>query len=112
MDSTQQLAVSDDPLLQGLQDVRTIVMLTQFQEIMELDHVSNNLDKYAAIMMQMPQKVDAALTFGAESSARLKLQGTGIAGHRRQNNSSAVVIALLLVLAAVVLVSLLSPASE
>jgi hypothetical protein len=57
------------------------------------------------MMMGLPQQLDEALTLVAESSARLKLQGTGAAGHHRQKNSSAVMIALLLVLAAFVILS-------
>ena len=92
-------------MLDGLQEVRTIEMLAQFRDMLGLSQLSDNLDRYAAMMMGLPQKLDEVLTLVAESSARLKLQGTREAGYRRQKNSSAVVIALLLVLAAVVLLS-------
>ena len=103
--SVQQLASSSDPLLEGLQDVRSIVMLAQFEDMTELRQISAHLDKYAAIIMQVPKRLDDALTLAAESSMRLKLQGTWPTGHRRQQNFSAVVISLLLVLVAVVLLS-------
>jgi predicted unusual protein kinase regulating ubiquinone biosynthesis (AarF/ABC1/UbiB family) len=99
------LAPHSDPLLAGLQRVRTIEMLAQFRDMMGLSQLSDNLDKYTAMIMGLPQKLDDVLTLAAESSARVKLQGTGEAGHRRQENTSAVVSALLLVLAAVVLLS-------
>ena len=101
----RRFAPESDPLLEGLQDVRTIVMLEQFQEMLELHALSDRLDKYSAMMMELPQKFDHALTLMAESHARLPLQGTRSAQHHGQHNSSAVVIALLLALVAVVLLS-------
>ena len=103
--NARRLAPYSDPLLAGLQGVRTIEMLAQFRDMMELSRLSDNLDKYTAMMMGLPQKLDDVLTLVAESSARVKLQGTGAIGPRRPKNSSAVVIALLLTLAAVTLFS-------
>jgi predicted unusual protein kinase regulating ubiquinone biosynthesis (AarF/ABC1/UbiB family) len=101
----RRFAPESDPLLEGLQDVRTIVMLEQFQEMLELPALSDKLDKYSAMMMGLPQKFDHALTLMAESHARLPLQGMRSIQHHGQQNSSAVVIALLLALVAVVLLS-------
>jgi predicted unusual protein kinase regulating ubiquinone biosynthesis (AarF/ABC1/UbiB family) len=94
-----------DPLLEGLQDVRTLVMLEQFQEMLELHTMSAKLDRYSSMLMELPQKFDQALTLMAESQALLSLQGTRSAQYHGQSNSSAVVIALLLALGAVVLFS-------
>jgi hypothetical protein len=80
-------------------------MLEQFQEMLELRASSDRLDKYAALMMELPKKFDQALTLAAENHARLPLQGTRGIRRREQQNSSAVVIALLLALVAVVLLS-------
>jgi predicted unusual protein kinase regulating ubiquinone biosynthesis (AarF/ABC1/UbiB family) len=96
--NARRLAPHSDPLLAGLQGVRTIEMLGQFRDMMALSQLGDNLDKYTAMMMGLPQKLDDVLTLVAESSARVKLQGTGAARHRRQKNSSALIIALLLVL--------------
>jgi predicted unusual protein kinase regulating ubiquinone biosynthesis (AarF/ABC1/UbiB family) len=101
----QRFAPESDPLLEGLQDVRTIVMLEQFQEMLELRALSDRLDKYSAMMMDLPQKFDHALTLMAESQARPSFQGTRTAQHHGQHNSSAVVIALFLAVVAVVLLS-------
>jgi predicted unusual protein kinase regulating ubiquinone biosynthesis (AarF/ABC1/UbiB family) len=101
----RRFAPDRDPLLEGLQDVRTIVMLEQFQEMLELHALSDRLDKYGTLMMELPPKFDQALTLMAESYARLPLQGTRVAPQHGQQNSSAVVIALLLALVAVVLLS-------
>jgi predicted unusual protein kinase regulating ubiquinone biosynthesis (AarF/ABC1/UbiB family) len=101
----RRLVPDSDVLLEGLQDVRTIAMLEQFQDMMELQTLSNNLDRYTTMMMELPQKFDDVLTLAAGRSAHLKLQGTRATKPHSQHNSSAVVIALLLALASVVLLS-------
>jgi predicted unusual protein kinase regulating ubiquinone biosynthesis (AarF/ABC1/UbiB family) len=101
----RRLAPRRNSLLDGLQEVRTIAMFAQFREMMRLNQLSDNLDKYATMMMELPQQLDHVLTLAAESNLRLKPQATRAAGDHRQKNSSAVVIALLLVVVAVVLVS-------
>jgi hypothetical protein len=101
----QQFAPDSDPLLEGLQEVRTIMMLGQFQEMLELHALGDKLDKYSAMMMELPQKFDQALTLMLESHARLPLQGVKTAQHQGQHSSLAVVVALLLTLAAAVLLS-------
>jgi hypothetical protein len=101
----RRFAPDRDPLLEGLQDVRTIVMLEQFQEMLEWHALSDRLDKYGTMMMELPSKLDQALTLMTEGYARLPLQGATPAPYRGQHNSSAVVIALLLALVAVVLLS-------
>ena len=58
--------------------MRTLVMLEQFQEMLEWHALGDRLDKYSAMMMELPQKFDHALTLMAESHARLPLQGTRI----------------------------------
>jgi predicted unusual protein kinase regulating ubiquinone biosynthesis (AarF/ABC1/UbiB family) len=103
--NARRLAPHSDPLLAGLQGVRTIEMLAQFRDMVGLSQLSDNLDKYTAMTMGLPQRLNDVLTLIAEGSARVKLQGTGAIGNRRPQNSSAVVIALLLVLAAVTLLS-------
>jgi predicted unusual protein kinase regulating ubiquinone biosynthesis (AarF/ABC1/UbiB family) len=103
--NARRLAPHSDPLLAGLQGVRTIEMLAQFRDMIGLSQLSDNLDKYTAMTMGLPQRLNDALTLIAEGSARVKLQGSGAIGHRRPKHSSAVVIALLLALAAVTLFS-------
>jgi len=101
----RRFAPEHDPLLEGLQDMRTLIMLDQFQEMLEWHALGDRLDKYSAMMMELPQKFDHVLTLMAESHARLPLQGTRSIQHRGQHNPSALVIALLLVLVSVVLLS-------
>jgi hypothetical protein len=78
-------------------------MLAQFQEMMTLHTVSNNLERYATMMMELPRKFDEALT--QAYSQRLQHHGTPSAYSPRPSTTSAVVVALLLALAAVVLLS-------
>jgi predicted unusual protein kinase regulating ubiquinone biosynthesis (AarF/ABC1/UbiB family) len=101
----RQLAPYSDPVLAGLHDVRTNEMLTQFRDMMRLSHLSDQMDKYAAMMMGLPQRLDDVLTVAAESSARVKFQATRAPTPHQQKDWSALVIALLLMLAAVVLFS-------
>lgn len=101
----RRFAPEQDPLLEGLQDVRVLVMLEQFEEMLEWHALSDKLDKYSAMVMELPHKFDRALTLMAESHARLPFQGTRSTPQRRQHSSSAVVVALLLVLVTVVLLS-------
>jgi ubiquinone biosynthesis protein len=101
----RRFAPEHDPLLEGLQDMRTLVMLDQFQEMLEWHTLSDRLDKYSAMMMELPQKFDHVLTLMAESQTRFPLQGTKSAQPRGQHSSSAVVMVLLLMLVTVVLLS-------
>jgi len=101
----RRFAPDSDPLLEGLQDVRMIMMFGQFQEMLAWGSLGNNLEKYSTLLMELPQKFDHALTLMAERQARPPLQGTRFAQHQRQRNSSVVVIALCLTLVAVVLLS-------
>jgi predicted unusual protein kinase regulating ubiquinone biosynthesis (AarF/ABC1/UbiB family) len=101
----RRFAPDRDPLLEGLQDVRTIVMLEQFQEMLEWHVLSDRLDKYSAMMVELPPKFDHALTLMAESPAQSPLQGTRSAQRYGQQNLSAMVVALLLTLVAVVLLA-------
>jgi ubiquinone biosynthesis protein len=101
----RRLTPYSDPLRDSLQEVRTIEILAQFRDTLGLSQLSDNLDRYAAMMMGLPQKLDEVLTLVAESGARVRLQSAQEVGHRREQSSSAVVVALLFVLAAVVLLS-------
>jgi predicted unusual protein kinase regulating ubiquinone biosynthesis (AarF/ABC1/UbiB family) len=101
----RRFAPGSDPLLEGLQDVRTIVMLEQFQEMLALHALSDRLDKYSVMMMELLPKFDHALTLMAESHTRLPLQETRSTQRCSQQNASAGVLAWLLALVAVVLVS-------
>ena len=92
-----------DPLLEGLQDARLVAGLAQVREMMSLQHLGDHLDRYAAMMVGLPQMLDDMLTLGSEGGARVKLHVPEAASHRRRNNSSSVTTALLLAFAAITL---------
>jgi predicted unusual protein kinase regulating ubiquinone biosynthesis (AarF/ABC1/UbiB family) len=101
--AAQRLAVIGDPLHEGLENLRFWTTMGQFREMIGLSPLGQSLDKYAALMMELPKKLDDALALVAEGHARLRLQVAESPADRRQKNSGATTIALLLVLAAVVL---------
>ena len=103
--AAEQLAPRRDSLAAGLDDVRLMEVLGQFQEMAGVRGLGDGLDKYARMMVEMPGKLDEVLSLAAEGNARLKLRIVEAAGHKRQKNSLAAASSLLLLLAAVVLLS-------
>jgi predicted unusual protein kinase regulating ubiquinone biosynthesis (AarF/ABC1/UbiB family) len=97
----QQISPETDPLLEGLQEARLLESVTRMREILSLRRLGDQADRYAALMMAMPQRMDQLLTLGFEGSPRVKLNVPETASHRRQKNSTAVTTAMLLLLAAV-----------
>lgn len=103
--TARRLAPNRDLLLEGLQDLRLNAVFAQFREMMSLGQLGDNVDRYAAIMTELPQRLNEALTLAAGGNLRLRPEKAERAGHRSRKNSSAVVIALLLLLAAAALLS-------
>jgi predicted unusual protein kinase regulating ubiquinone biosynthesis (AarF/ABC1/UbiB family) len=103
-DTSRRLAPKIDPLKEGLRDARLIAGLCGFRELMGQRQFGNQIDKYAAILADLPQTLDGALTLAAQSHERRYISGADGFDHRR-GNSSAPFTALLLVLAAVVILS-------
>jgi ubiquinone biosynthesis protein len=101
--SAQQLAPESDPLREGLQDARLLAGLAQVQEMMGFQQFGDQMDRYAAMMAGLPQRLDEMLTLASEGSTRLRLRVPEAASRRPRENSSAVSTALLLVLAATAL---------
>jgi hypothetical protein len=101
---TRRITQEGDPLSEGLQDVRTVAIFSQFRDMMELDQISDSMDQYTALAMGMPQRLNEVLGFGADVP-RMRPQGASRSTRHGQAGSSAGVVALLLVLAAVVLIS-------
>ncbi|MBC8029067.1 MAG: hypothetical protein H7Z16_03065 [Pyrinomonadaceae bacterium] len=98
----QQVSPETDPLMEGLQDARLLASAAQMREMFSLQNLGDHVDKYAAIMMAMPQRFDQLLTLASEGTPRVKLHVPETASHRRQKNSAAVMTAMVLLLAAVV----------
>ncbi|HKG80861.1 MAG TPA: AarF/UbiB family protein [Pyrinomonadaceae bacterium] len=97
----QQLSPETDPLLEGLQEARLLESAARMREMFSFQHLGDHVDRYAALMMGMPQKMDQALTLASEGSTRVKLRVPETASHQRQKNSGAIVTAMLLLLVAV-----------
>jgi predicted unusual protein kinase regulating ubiquinone biosynthesis (AarF/ABC1/UbiB family) len=98
----QQLSPETDPLMEGLQEARLLESAARIREMLSLQRLGDHVDRYAAMMMAMPQRLDQMLTLGSDGSPRLKLHLPEIASHRRQKNSAAVMMAMILLLAAIV----------
>jgi ubiquinone biosynthesis protein len=97
----QQLSPRTEPLLEGLQEARLLESVARMRQMFSLQHVGDQVDRYTALMMAVPQKLDDALTLAAAGSARVKLHVPETASRRQQKNSTAVMTAMLLLLAAV-----------
>jgi len=99
----QQLSPETDPLLEGLQEARLLESVARMREMLSLQHLGDHLDRYAALMMATPQRLDQMLTLASEGSARVRLHVPETTSHQRQKNSTAVTTAMLFLLAAVAL---------
>lgn len=103
-DIARRLAPGVDPLAEGMRDLRLLDGLARFSKMISQRQFADQVDRYAAMMMDMPQTVDEALTLGSGQIGRAQFQPDS-SGHGEARSSSAVVAALLLVLAAFVLLS-------
>ncbi|HJP91126.1 MAG TPA: AarF/UbiB family protein [Pyrinomonadaceae bacterium] len=97
----QLLSPETDALLEGLQEARLLESTARLREMLSFQHLGDQVDRYAAMMMAMPQRLDQMLTLGSEGGTRLKLHVPESVLHRRQKNSVAVMAAMLLLLNAV-----------
>jgi ubiquinone biosynthesis protein len=104
-DIARRIAPRIDPLAEGVRDLRLLAGLAQFSKMINQDQFAEQMDRYSAVMMDLPQTLDEALTTVSEARTRVKSAGAQTSAHRRAENSTAVVAALLLALAAVVLLS-------
>jgi predicted unusual protein kinase regulating ubiquinone biosynthesis (AarF/ABC1/UbiB family) len=104
-DTTRRIAPRIDPLAEGVRDLRLVAGLAEFGKMMNQNQLVGQMDRYAALMMDLPQSLDDALTSASEGRTHLKSQAADYAGHRGARSSSAVVTALVLLLASVVLLS-------
>jgi predicted unusual protein kinase regulating ubiquinone biosynthesis (AarF/ABC1/UbiB family) len=97
--AAQQLSPETDPLLEGLQEARLLESVARMREMFSLQRLGDHADRYAALLMGMPQRLDQALTLASEGTARVKLHVPE--KQQREKNSTAVMTAMLLLLAAV-----------
>lgn len=97
----QQLSPETDPLLEGLQEARLLESVARMREMLSLQRLGDHMDRYAGLMMAMPQRLDQMLTLASEGSARVKLHVPEPGSHQRQKNSTAITTAMVLLLGAV-----------
>jgi len=100
----RRIAPAIDPLAEGVRDMRLLAGLEQFTRMISRRRLSEQLDGYAGLMMDLPQSLDEALTSLSEGHTRLKSQAADSNAHGAHSSSS-LVVALVLVLASVVLLS-------
>jgi ubiquinone biosynthesis protein len=107
----RQLSPESDPLLEGLQDARLQESLARVREMLSLRQLGDHSDRYAAMMMGLPGRLDEMLTLASGGAVRLKVRAADTPAGRSRQNSAASVTALLLLLAgAVVLLPRVSAA--
>src|SRR5205814_1870731 len=71
-DSARRLTPKVDALMEGLRDVRLLAGIAEFREMISPQQFTDQMEKYAALMMYLPQSFDEALTLASEGRARLK----------------------------------------
>jgi ubiquinone biosynthesis protein len=101
----RRLAPDCDPLTEGVSEVGLLAGIAEFREMMSLGQLGDQMDKYAAMMVDLPRRFDDALTFAAEGRGRPRSQAAGAGRRHRRKNSSVVVVALLSLLAALSLLA-------
>jgi hypothetical protein len=102
VDIARRIASQIDPLAEGVRDLRLLAGLAQFSQMISQRRLAEQMDRYTAMIVDLPQSLDDALTSMTEGPTRLKAADSS---DHRGGLFSAVVPALLLVLAAFVLLS-------
>ena len=102
--AAQALAADDDPLLEALEDARVASTVAELRDLLGLREGRENADRYAAVFMELPARLDQALSRAAGEGDR---EGDAARPPRGQGRRSApaTVAALALLLVAVVLMS-------
>lgn len=102
----RRLAPGRDTVKEALDDLRVSVEMARFRKMMTAGNWTENLDRYAALMMELPQKLDDVLNRAAAGKPvlRVELEQQDAQQHKRKNSLFASA-ALLLLLVAVVLLS-------
>lgn len=100
----RRLAPNSDAFQEALQDVRLLTGIERFRELMTMRELGEQMDRYFAIMMDLPQRLDETLTQMAEGHAELR-QRLDQAGSPPAVQRWNGMIALLLALTAFVVLS-------
>lgn len=101
----RRLVPGYDALREALQEVRLIEGVERLRAMIDPEQFGEQMGRYAAVVTDLPQRLDEVLTLAAAGDPRLSLRVNETAEQRRRKNSSAKVTALLLALAAVALLT-------
>lgn len=102
---SRRLAPDYASLTEGLRDVRLMAGMAEMREMIGPQQLGEQMDKYAVMMTELPQRLDEVLTLASGGSAQVKVRISEPAEQRRQKNRSAAMTALLLILASLALLS-------
>jgi ubiquinone biosynthesis protein len=102
---SQRLAPNRDALRDSLQNVRVLAGAERFREMLSIREFGNQMDKYLAVLPDLPQTFDDAMTLMADGNPGLRLARPGRAGHQVQKNTVVISIVLLMALASCVVIS-------
>ncbi len=101
----QRLPVNSDPFRNGLRDVQTFSLVSQFHDMIQLDQFQDNLGQYADVMLTLPQKLYRLLKYVEADQSSLKQQ-TYLNQYRQcEKNKSSAFISLLFLLISVTVLS-------
>lgn len=103
--AARRLTAGRDSLREALEELRLIALLAQFREMIGLRQLGESMDKYAAMMMDLPGKLDEVLTLAAEGRVPVKARLAETPARRRQRNAAAIAISLIMVLVSFALLS-------
>jgi hypothetical protein len=107
-DTARRIALDGDSFAEGLRDLRLIGGLEAFGRMMNERSVADQLDKYSAMMLDLPQNMDEALTWMSKSR-QLGLPAEHSSEHRGESSTVIVVALLLLLGSGVLLVHIAAP---
>lgn len=108
----RSLAPERDILREGVEELRLTVDVGRLGALLSPAGLAQGLEPYAALLVQVPQKLDEMLTLLASGEARLKLQIDEGADPRRRQSPLVVAVTLAAALGAIALLTrqLASPA--
>src|SRR6185503_2440894 len=96
---SRQLTSNRDPLQRALQDVRVLAETERLRDMLSASRVTEQIDAYLALMMNLPQRLDQALT----AIAKREVQVQGMSQSHKKKHSWAVELAMWLMFGASVL---------
>jgi len=100
--TARRLAPDRDALLQAFEEVRLLSSVQQLGEMMNVGQMREMFERYAALMIDLPQRLDEVLTLAAEGNLRSGSRAPEPA-QRPRSTSSTLWVALLLALGAIFL---------